>query len=136
LTNSFQESIKNTLKPVRFLITGAEWAFTMVLVMLAWVFFRAENVQDAFTIIKNTTQIEPGILFGIPMFSTFFNLSCVISLTIMFAIEFVFYKQWQNKILPQGPRPMLIDVVYCALLFLCIYVFGIFEEQSFIYFQF
>lgn len=136
LTNSFQESLKNKLNPVRFLITGAEWAFTMVLVMLAWVFFRAENVHDAFTIIKNTTQIEPGILFGIPMFSTFFNLSCVISLTIMFAIEFVFYKQWQNKILPQGPRPMLIDVVYCALLFLCIYVFGIFEEQSFIYFQF
>jgi D-alanyl-lipoteichoic acid acyltransferase DltB (MBOAT superfamily) len=136
LTASLQETIKAQLKPLRFAITGLEWVFTMVLVTIAWVFFRANNIGDAFTILKQAPQIERGVMFGIPMFSTFFNLSCVAAIIIMFAVEFVFSKKWQDRILPSGPRPMLLDVLYCAVLFLCIYVFGIFEEQSFIYFQF
>lgn len=136
LTASVQETIKAQLKPLRFAITGLEWVFTMVLVTIAWVFFRANNIGDAFTILKQAPQIERGVMFGIPMFSTFFNMSCVAAIVIMFVIEFVFSKKWQDRILPAGPRPMLLDVLYCAVLFLCVYVFGIFEEQSFIYFQF
>ncbi len=136
LTHKFQEGIKSRLKPIGLLITGAEWAFTMFLVMLAWIFFRANNVHDAFTIIKAAPQIERGVLFGIPMFSSFFNLSCIVSLAVMFGIEYIFYKGWQLKLFPANRRSMLADVFFCALIILSIYVFGIFEEQSFIYFQF
>lgn len=136
LTAGIQQKIKDRLKPISFLITGAEWVFTMALVMLAWIFFRANNVHDAFTIIKEIPHIERGVLFGIPMFSTFFNLSCLVAIAVMFGVEYIFYKQWQLKLLPLGKRSMATDVFYCALLILCIYVFGIFEEQSFIYFQF
>jgi len=136
LTANVQQKIKDRLKFISFLITGAEWTFTMALVMLAWIFFRANNVHDAFTIIKEIPHIERGVLFGIPMFSTFFNLSCLVAIAVMFGVEYIFYKQWQLKLLPLGKRSMATDVFYCALLILCIYVFGIFEEQSFIYFQF
>ncbi len=136
LTANVQQKIKDRLKPVSLLVTGAEWAFTMVLVMLAWVFFRANNVTDAFTIIRETVNIERGVLFGIPMFSTFFNLSCLAAIAVMFAVEYIFYKQWQFKLFPANRKSMTADVVFCALVILCIYVFGIFEEQSFIYFQF
>lgn len=136
LTSGIQHSIKAKLKPISFLVTAAEWAFTMLLVMLAWVFFRANNVHDAFTIIREAPHIERGVLFGIPMFSTFFNLSCIASLLIMFGIEYIFYKGWQLKLFPANRKNMVADVLFCALIILSIYVFGIFEEQSFIYFQF
>jgi len=135
LTNNFQEKIKSKLKPIGFLITGVEWAFTMALVMLAWIFFRANNVHDAFTVIKEIPHIERGVLFGIPMFSTFFNLSCLAAIAVMFGVEYIFSRNWQNKLLGEK-RPMWMNVLYCALLILSIYIFGIFEEQSFIYFQF
>lgn len=136
LTAGIQQTIKSKLKPISFLITGFEWAFTMALVMLAWIFFRANNVHDAFTIIRQTANIEERILFGIPIFGPFFNISCVVSLVVMFGVEYIFYKQWQVKLFGANRKSMLLDVLYCALLVLCIYIFGIFEEQSFIYFQF
>ena len=135
-TADIQQKIKDRLNAIRYIVTGMEWVFTMALVMLAWVFFRANSVNDAITILKNAPKIEAGVLFGIPMFSTFFNISCVAAIAIMFAIEFVFYKKWQNRLLGTGPRPLVVDVLYCAALVMLVYVFGIFEEQSFIYFQF
>lgn len=133
ITEKTQQSIYNFFKIPNRLIHFINWSITIVIVIIAWVFFRANNIDDAIYILSNMHKIEAGSIFGIPMFSSFSNILCVLFITTTFIIEYLIYKGIFEQIPVSNNKK---NIVYLITLFAIIYVFGIFEKQSFIYFQF
>lgn len=106
---------------------------TFIVVTLAWVFFRAESVNDAWYILSH---LRPSIdnLIGLPLISsTSFVLSFLLT-ALMITTELIQVKQNELGI-SVAKKPILRYVMTYGLIMLII-IFGIFEEQTFIYFQF
>ena len=103
--------------------------FTFLLTMLAWVFFRATSIGNAFTYIQ---RIFTSDLFSFPTVFPVLLLSIVVLLFIIewlgrensYAIEKLFLN-----------RPSFIRYVFYLLLILCLFLFEGKGDQ-FIYFQF
>jgi D-alanyl-lipoteichoic acid acyltransferase DltB (MBOAT superfamily) len=99
---------------------------TFLLVMLAWVFFRASSLSDAFYIIQKM------------IFPTDFQLSTTLSRAeIIFSFFLITFLIFKERFYPH------IDTSHTTrfyVLFLCactlIYLFGIYNSNQFIYFQF
>lgn len=103
--------------------------FVFFLVNMAWIFFRANTIGDAFTaIIKIFTN--PGAPFMYPMAMLFGMLSLVILVVKDFADEF--HPSW--KLLASDNK--VIETIACALLAVYVVLFGVLESSQFIYFQF
>jgi D-alanyl-lipoteichoic acid acyltransferase DltB (MBOAT superfamily) len=105
-----------------------------VLVYFAWIFFRANNLNDAFLIIGNTYRIgDLGSLnlftFKVDMYIAF------ISIGFLFIVEyFEEYKGLYGKLKLSIPRfwkwAMLTVMIFIIL------ILGIWQETDFLYFQF
>jgi D-alanyl-lipoteichoic acid acyltransferase DltB (MBOAT superfamily) len=102
---------------------------TFVLVVFAWIFFRAENITIAF---KYIAGIFSSSLFTIPHI---FPLKLLCPLVILFFLE------WINRSKQHGlhfdllhKSPVFRWATYCLLSFCIIYYSG--KPQTFIYFQF
>jgi alginate O-acetyltransferase complex protein AlgI len=112
------------------------WNFlkgTMVLslVTFAWIFFRANTLTDAFTLISNLNSFGemPFLGSGINQFG-----HCVLAIILLFTIEY-FMEFKPNFKLMNSPKPLIRWASIMALLFI-ILVFGVFNGGQFIYFQF
>ncbi len=95
-------------------------------VLLAWVFFRASSIQDAFYIIKT--------MFS---FNTYINLKSIIfsSVFIWIIISFLVVYMPKSSILSKIKNNSIFQIINWSLLILaCIFLRG--PEQQFIYFQF
>ena len=106
---------------------------TFIVVTLAWVFFRAESMNDAMYILSH---LRPSMdnLIGLPLISsTSFVLSLLLT-ALMITTELIQVKQNELGI-SIAKKPILRYVMNYGLIMLII-IFGIFEEQTFIYFQF
>ena len=106
---------------------------TFVFVSFTWIFFRANDMSDALYVVRHIGALEPGVLIGVPTISrgTFVKdvvLALVVILSDVFAPSLDRALAWLGPSLGN----------YCCLVGLgfCIYVFGAFEKQSFIYAQF
>ena len=100
---------------------------TFILVTFAWIFFRAENFESAIFVI-NRILTNHGSIFIDP--STF--LLIAISFVIVFIYDFI--KEYNVKISLtryKVARYTLVIILLCYIL-----AFGIFNNDSFIYFQF
>jgi len=108
-------------------------AATTLFVSFTWVFFRTESLGDAMYAVQHMTAIDFGSLVGVPTLSraTFFKQLSLAGVAV--AAELV------------GPRvdrafewlgPATSNYSCVVLLGLCIYAFGVFEKQTFIYAQF
>lgn len=108
------------------------YVLTFALVCLAWVFFRANTVQDAFTIISNMFTLKSGPLFiG---FAAGFGYSVLLIIFLMIAE--VNYEYFNNKLsLIYNPKPVWRMAGY-AVLILAMLLIGVFNGGQFIYFQF
>ncbi|MCU0470127.1 MAG: MBOAT family protein [Arcicella sp.] len=100
---------------------------TFILVMLAWVFFRARGTHDAFVILKKIFLVSFDEVFKTPL-NTVEMLFCVLLIAFLLWKEHFYYtlntaKNWSFSVLG-------------ALLLISIYFFGVFETNQFIYFQF
>ncbi len=112
---------------------------TYVLICIAWVFFRAKNIDDAFYILKHSTKniseslkVLVSTNFGIDLYSYIIVLS---SIGLLFMVEACQRKfsilTWVNS----RPKPIRYGL-YIGLVG-AILMFGAFEvKQQFIYFQF
>jgi alginate O-acetyltransferase complex protein AlgI len=109
------------------------WGFTFLIVAIAWVFFRANTLSDATYFFKNVWRIDFSHLLGIPIFSYAYYLTSFALILFLFGIEFLKDRQLLHLNLKNRPA---VALVYFSALFIIIYVLGIFEKQSFIYFQF
>jgi D-alanyl-lipoteichoic acid acyltransferase DltB (MBOAT superfamily) len=104
-------------------------AITFILVCFAWIFFRANNVEDALLIIKRIFEFNGPIYLGTPSETIY----CLFGIFILFFVEFreefykksfLYNKNWQVR--------------YLSYLFLIILILliGVFDGRQFIYFQF
>jgi alginate O-acetyltransferase complex protein AlgI len=107
---------------------------TYLLVNLAWVFFRANSITDAFTIYQ-TIATNPGTLFipsGTDVTAPVFAL---IGIAILLIIEAK--KEYFNKWFTlEYSRYEGVRMAYFALILFAILYLGVFDESQFIYFQF
>ncbi|UPT70028.1 MAG: MBOAT family protein [Flavobacterium sp. JAD_PAG50586_2] len=102
---------------------------TFLLCAFAWIFFRANNVQDAFEIVKKITS---GLNFNLFVkWDVFFGV--LIGLTILLLKEF--REEYLINKLPIFKNSIVRLVIY-ALLIVLILLFGVFDSGQFIYFQF
>jgi alginate O-acetyltransferase complex protein AlgI len=109
-------------------------AFTFFLVAIAWVFFRAANVNDALTIFKNALKLDFSNLIGVPNFSTKTVLLMFVLTLIVFISDFILEKR--NQAFFYNFKNKSANYVLMYLLLISIIVFGVFSKQNFIYFQF
>lgn len=109
------------------------WAGTFFIVSVAWIFFRANNLHDAVYVFKNMFKIDFSHFIGIPIFSYFYYISSFVFIFLLMSVEYMYEKGIIKKSLLNN---RVWAFSYFSILFILIYVFGIFEKQSFIYFQF
>lgn len=102
-----------------------------IIVLVAWIFFRANNVSDAFVIIKKIIT-QPGIPFK-ESITTYiyglFGLLILVSKEIhdeFFSDKFKFF---------ESPKPV-ISALATSILVIIILSIGVFDGSQFIYFQF
>ncbi|SEI99478.1 D-alanyl-lipoteichoic acid acyltransferase DltB, MBOAT superfamily [Dyadobacter koreensis] len=104
---------------------------TFSLVTFAWIFFRANSIHDAFTLIGNLRSFgeAPFLGNGINQFA-----HCLLALTLLFSIEYCM-EYYPEFTLFNNRRIWVRWGSVVALLFI-ILVFGVFNGGQFIYFQF
>ena len=100
---------------------------TFILVMLAWVFFRAKGTNEAFTILKKMSTFSLTQDFKSPLNSTEMWFS-VMLIGILLWKEYTFF-----HINTQNTAKFYGLILFFAL---TIYFFGVFNTNQFIYFQF
>ncbi|MEO8764818.1 MAG: MBOAT family O-acyltransferase [Ginsengibacter sp.] len=113
------------------------WFVTFWVVTIAWVFFRATGFSDAFILLKNFFTVNnsqpflsvvsfKGALFGMSSFA--------ISI---FVIAFTFFvEKYSDTLLLSFDNKKSKDVLFCSVVLILIILLGIFQRNSFIYFQF
>lgn len=107
---------------------------TFFLVNLAWVFFRANSLADAFTIYTKVVS-NPGQLYipggpdvVVPVFAA-------IAIAILLMIEAK--KEYFDSLFSlENNRCELVRALYYSLILFAILYIGVFNESQFIYFQF
>ena len=100
---------------------------TFILVMLAWVFFRAKGTNDAFTILKKISTFSLSQNFESPLNSTEIWFSVMLIGILLWKEYSFFHINTQNTVKFYG-----LTVLFA----LTIYFFGVFNTNQFIYFQF
>jgi D-alanyl-lipoteichoic acid acyltransferase DltB (MBOAT superfamily) len=107
---------------------------TFHLVTLAWVFFRARSMSDAWLLLENLVHPEPGgLTFDYPMGSSDFTLA-LLSIVALVTAELLRGRITVTSLI--GARPVWVrwGVYYAAVL--GILFFGVLTQSRFIYFQF
>lgn len=102
---------------------------TFVIVSIAWIFFRANNLHDAIRVCRGIVMDlqKPDWQYGILIASV---IAIFILLFKEFAIEFQW--QWYKK----AVKSKVLLHIYLVLIISYIIIFGVFSGDQFIYFQF
>ena len=119
------EKVDEPFRPLQIIRTLC----VFVLVSVGWSLFRANSLSDVFYIFNHFATINSGII-GVPLVSikTF-----VLLLVLIFILSIVDF----SKVTFMKTTPKKVWQYFIVIsLIIGIYVFGAFEEQSFIYFQF
>lgn len=105
------------------------WALTFCVVCLAWIFFRANTLADAFQIIK-------GIFtnFGVPYMRVADFLAIALALSVMFTKELI--DEYNLKIRISDSPVWLVRHLYITIMIAFIILMGVLNGDQFIYFQF
>ncbi len=104
---------------------------TFILSCFAWIFFRANNVTDAFYIIKKIPTLKGPLFYENPSMLIFSA----------FGIAFLFAVEFKKEYLPESfsffnNRNWLVRNLSYAFLIVLILLIGVFDGGQFIYFQF
>ena len=136
MTQGVQKKLFNLSNSILYkkIFIFCEWILVMFLVAVGWVFFRANNVSDAIYLLKNAPKINMDYLIGIPIFS--FQSILLSFLFIFFVLVTDLYFEYRHKKPFAFTRKPYMRYAFVFLLCFSIYLFGIFEKHSFIYFQF
>ncbi len=145
ITKKYREGLAKAtgLSKIPWLYNTLQVLTTFILVMIGWVFFRANSLGDAIYILKQV----PVLIADIPKLVHFFQMlgsnfpmdpmTLGLSILLIAFLEGFHYLQARRNIsqlfnrLPAPARWSLYYVVIFIILF-----FGVFENRQFIYFQF
>jgi alginate O-acetyltransferase complex protein AlgI len=124
----------------RAAVDVASWFVTMVLVALAWVFFRAANVHDAFAVLSRIATdftIRPGTELHPGLDSLQFAIALALIAGLMIA-EYVSRRTNLTAALDAQPRVRRWTAYYaCAIVYILLLLWSPEKNaQPFIYFQF
>ncbi len=106
---------------------------TFHLVCLGWIFFRANSIQDAFTVIRgmftagSTKTLD--YVEGFNINEKLFILACIILMEVV-----QHRKKYVQSFMGNVPLPIRWSLYYCFIFF--IIFLGTYKTQQFIYFQF
>jgi alginate O-acetyltransferase complex protein AlgI len=135
LTNSNRSNLE-TVSKGKYLPSVKEMLLmllTFMLTVFAWIFFRAENLDHAFSYIS---EILSSSVFEIPKFAGMRKALVIIILVVLFMLIEWVGREWQFAIQNLGlywKRPLRYAMYYTIIF--SIFWFGG-KEQQFIYFQF
>ena len=104
---------------------------TFILVCIAWIFFRAENVGDAFLMVRKIFNLASDITtFTVTFydFTLFTMMLSIVSILLLWLYELIYF-----QFIHQYYRLTLVST---CMLFTLVLVMGIMGSKSFIYFQF
>lgn len=110
--------------------------FTFFLVCIGWVFFRAQSVGEAMTILMKISEFNPKdfeiVVSGQDLM---FGVTATIISFIMIALLLVndYWQDTRQQLLHKKP---VADVLYNGFVLFLVITFGVFQKTSFIYFQF
>lgn len=137
VTKPLKEKILKATKLIKFpkLIHLLEIGFTFILVNIGWIFFRANNVQDAFYVLTHMFQglslNFSGIYIGVGWSEL------IIAFSVIAFMEFVHLIQEHRSIRQfLDNKPLLLRWSIYISIILLILLFGVFDNTQFIYFQF
>lgn len=104
---------------------------TFALICFAWIFFRANNANDAFFIVKKIGQFSGELYIDSPSTIIF----------ALFGILFLFLMEWKMEFFTtrfrfEKKHPFLANNLFYATILLFILLIGVFDGGQFIYFQF
>ena len=103
--------------------------------IIAWLFFRASGFGDAMYIITHLFKFQAGVI-GVPQIS---GLSFVINFVLvglLIGIEAADFTGKKRIVMNLFPSQRVYRYTMNVLLVTAILLLGVFEEQTFIYFQF
>ncbi|HRI41504.1 MAG TPA: MBOAT family O-acyltransferase, partial [Bacteroidia bacterium] len=106
---------------------------TFMGVCLAWVFFRADSFDDAMQVFAGLLRPSAGWI-GLPLITTQSFITDLLLLLLLFLAE---WRQWHQPGTASAARSRRWAAYgWHAALAVLILLYGVFEAQSFIYFQF
>lgn len=105
------------------------WALTFCIVCIAWIFFRANTISDAFQIIENIFT-NPGV----PYMRVADFLAIALALFIMFIKELI--DEHRLKIRISDSPIWMVRHLYITFMVAFIILMGVLNGDQFIYFQF
>jgi alginate O-acetyltransferase complex protein AlgI len=105
---------------------------TFSFVNFTYVFFRANTINDAIYVIKSFFKIDFNYFIGVPVFTKTTFITFSIFFLITFFYDFLIEKKTHQLIL----KNKFLSYSYFIAVSMMIYIFGSFEEQTFVYFQF
>ncbi len=138
LLGGIRQKIGDALIPKRFtpVVNLFKTAAVFCLVLIAWVFFRANSISEATYIIKQFAN--PGMIhtsdlwsLGLPRFEMMLSFMVII---ILVMVDFVLAND-KSRVRVLWDRPVFRRLCYCGMFYSIIF-FGIFDKVEFIYFQF
>lgn len=124
-----------------FFLDAVSMVVTFALVSLAWIFFRANNVADALLIVKNILTGYAASPFQLVLKDISNNFSIVFTNAGLFvSAVMIVFMMGAERLLPPDllvlNRKPVRDLAFCTLALCGIVLFGVFQNHSFIYFQF
>jgi len=128
LENMFKLQVKKNQK-ISFFNRIFRTLFVFILVDFAWIFFRANNVSDAFYIIRNIFSFAGEIFYDYKVF--FYG---AIGLFVLFINDLI-VENYKDSIL-ENSKMNYKSVIYFVFLICLILFTGVFNGGQFIYFQF
>jgi alginate O-acetyltransferase complex protein AlgI len=131
LTDTYKDVVIHN-RLLRILSKAIKASFTFVLICFSWIFFRANTVQDAFTVIKRIFTV-PGKLY----FQDDYTLLAYpfIGVAILFLYELNQEMNHGKSTYFFNKSPVVRMAIY-SLLLITILLIGVFDGGQFIYFQF
>lgn len=106
---------------------------TFILVLVAWVFFRANSLQDAFLILSKMTDFSQGTALNLFRVPTDFIIALA-GIALLLLVE-IFEERFQLLERLKGSSK-IIKWAALVLLIIAVFVLGVWEDQDFLYFQF
>jgi alginate O-acetyltransferase complex protein AlgI len=123
---------------VKWLYEGSQVLVTFTLVMLAWIFFRANNMSDALYMLQQTPLAIADIYHGLAgdvALET--KASWGMAFVVIGVLEAIHLLQRKNNILSLiNGRPIYVRWALYYAFVLAIVFLGVFDNRQFIYFQF
>jgi len=112
--------------------TAINMLLTFILVYFTWIFFRAENINDAFFIFRKILMLKSDLGTFTVAIDNFGVFSFMVSLGLI-GLLFLYEALLNLRLIRSNFRS---DLFLSAMFFVLILLFGVMGSKSFIYFQF